>query len=51
MAKRTDFTTIGTEGGILPSDLLKRLREGDRDLPGLTPSDYHLVGHTHLTEV
>ena len=50
MAKRTDFTTIRTEGALLPPDLLKRLRDGDRDLPGLTPNDYHLVGHTRLTE-
>lgn len=50
MAKHTDFTTIDTEGGLLPSDLLKRLRDGDRDLPGLSPGDYHLVGHTRLTE-
>lgn len=36
------FPTLRTEGGLLPADLLARVAEG-RDLPGLTPADYHLV--------
>lgn len=38
------FTTITTEGAILPADLLQRVAEGDRELPGLTPDAYHLSG-------
>jgi hypothetical protein len=38
------FTTIHTEGALLPSDLLQRLQENDRLIPGLTPETYHLSG-------
>ncbi len=38
------FTTIRTEGAILPRDLLARIAAGDKDLGGLTPDDYHLSG-------
>lgn len=38
------FITVQTEGGILPADLLQRIVEGDRDLGGLRPEDYHLSG-------
>jgi hypothetical protein len=34
---RTTFTTIRTEGAILPADLLPRMAEGDASLGGLTP--------------
>jgi hypothetical protein len=37
------FTTIRTEGTILPADLLQRIAEG-KEIDGLTPSDYHLSG-------
>jgi len=43
------FTTIRTEGAILPVDLLQRVAEGDADLDGLKPEDYHLVGGEKLT--
>jgi len=36
------FTTIKTEGALLPAELLKRLADGDRQLEGLTPESYHL---------
>ena len=36
---RTSFTTIHTEGAILPADLLQRIANGDRDLDGLTRVD------------
>ena len=39
---RETFTTIRTEGSILPVDLLQRISEGGID--GLEPSDYHLSG-------
>ncbi|MCP4701673.1 MAG: type II DNA modification enzyme, partial [Gammaproteobacteria bacterium] len=38
------FTTIRTEGALLPSDLLRRIADGDKSAPGLSPSDYHLSG-------
>ena len=50
MARQADFTTIRTEGALLPPDLLRRLRDNDKDLPGLGPDDYHLVGHTRVSE-
>ncbi len=40
------FTTIRTEGGLLPPDLLRRIVAGDRELPGLEPAAYHLSGET-----
>lgn len=42
--RRDGFTTIRTEGAILPRDLLARVAAGDKDLGGLTPDDYHLSG-------
>ncbi len=38
------FTTIRTEGAILPRDLLARIAAGDKELGGLSPDDYHLSG-------
>lgn len=38
------FTTIRTEGAILPSDLLQRIAEGGKDIPGLDETAYHLSG-------
>ena len=38
------FTTIRTEGAILPRDLLARIASGDKDLGGITPDAYHLSG-------
>jgi len=42
--RQDGFTTIRTEGAILPRDLLARVAAGDKDLGGLTPDDYHLSG-------
>jgi hypothetical protein len=47
---RDIFTTIRTEGAILPSDLLQRIADGDRNLGGLTPGDYHLQNGEKLNE-
>jgi len=47
-AHRSAFTAVRTEGGILPADLLERLAAGDKDLPGLTPEDYHLGPNERL---
>ena len=43
------FTTVRTEGGLLPPDILRRVVDLDRSLGGLTPEDYHLSGE-RLTE-
>jgi hypothetical protein len=47
---RNPFTTVTTAGLLLPVDLLTRIVEGDPDLPGLTPKDYHLHGGERLNE-
>lgn len=44
------FTTIRSEGAMLPTDLLSRVVEGDKDLDGLTPADYHLLPDEKLNE-
>lgn len=38
------FTTIRTEGALLPPDLLRRISDGGTGLDGLRPADYHLSG-------
>jgi hypothetical protein len=44
MASRNNiFTTIRTEGALLPADLLQRISEG-ANLDGLTPESYHRPG-------
>src|SRR5574341_627085 len=47
---RSTFTSIHTEGSLLPVDLLQRVLSGDKDLGGLTPPDYHLPGNEKLNE-
>ena len=44
------FTTIRTEGSILPPDLLQRIAAGDHGLDGLAPEDYHLAKGERLNE-
>ena len=46
---RINFTTVKTEGAILPADLLQRVADG-RDLDGLRPADYHLAPNERLNE-
>jgi len=36
------FTTVRSEGAILPVDLLQRVAQDDSSLTGLTPDAYHL---------
>ncbi|MHB9072058.1 MAG: Eco57I restriction-modification methylase domain-containing protein [Desulfobaccales bacterium] len=50
--KRTlnTFQTVKTEGAIIPVDLLRRILDGDRDIPGLRPEDYHLAKSERLNE-
>jgi hypothetical protein len=44
------FTTIRTEGAILPADLLQRVVDGDKALDGLSPTSYHLLEGEKLNE-
>ena len=44
------FTTVRSEGGLLPPELLQRVVDGDRALPGLAPGDYHLGPSERLNE-
>ena len=48
---RAHFSTLRTEGAILPPDLLERIQEGDPDVGGLAPTDYHLLPGERLNEV
>lgn len=48
--QRDIFTTIHTEGSILPADLLQRIGDGDTSLDGLRPEDYHLPKGEKLNE-
>ena len=47
---RNPFTTIRTEGALLPVDLLQRIVAGDSALGGLDPESYHLPGSEKLNE-
>ena len=47
---REVFTSIQSEGAILPPDLLQRIFSGDTDLDGLKPKDYHLAEGEKLNE-
>ncbi|GAP13247.1 type I restriction-modification system methyltransferase subunit [Longilinea arvoryzae] len=44
------FTTIHTEGALLPIDLLQRIVAGDSTLGGLDAESYHLPGSEKLNE-
>lgn len=52
MSRRREnvFSTVRTEGGLLPPDLLIRVVEGDADLKGLFPRAYHLAAGERLNE-
>ncbi|MFQ5401576.1 MAG: Eco57I restriction-modification methylase domain-containing protein, partial [Anaerolineae bacterium] len=45
---RSNFTTVKTEGAILPPDLLQRIADGKME--GLKPADYHLSPDERLNE-
>jgi hypothetical protein len=44
------FTTVRSEGSILPTDLLQRIVDNDKELKGLTPAAYHLLEGEKLNE-
>ena len=44
------FTTIHTEGALLPTDLLQRVLVVDPELDGLSAADYHLPAGEKLNE-
>jgi len=44
------FTTIRSEGALLPPDFLRQIAEGRDKIPGLTPEAYHLPGTERLNE-
>jgi len=48
--KRDLFTTIRSEGALLPPDFLMRIAEADKDVPGLDPQTYHLSERETLSE-
>jgi hypothetical protein len=39
---RSDFTTVRVVGGLLPTDVLGRVLAGNKDLGGLSSTDFHL---------
>jgi len=44
------FTTVRSEGGLLPPELLQRVVDADRALAGMAPGDYHLGPSERLNE-
>jgi hypothetical protein len=44
MSAATAFSTMRTEGSILPPDILSRIAAADQELGGLTEGAYHLIG-------
>jgi hypothetical protein len=51
MSTPAQFTTITTEGGLLPSDLIARLVNDTRSLPGTRDEDYRLTPGRQLREI
>ncbi|MBF0217745.1 MAG: N-6 DNA methylase, partial [Candidatus Omnitrophica bacterium] len=50
MRKQMEFETIYSEGGLLPTDLLRRIVDIKGSLPGTRPEDYGLPQGDHITE-
>jgi hypothetical protein len=48
--RRDIFTSVRSEGGLLPPDFLRQVAEGRKGVPGLTPEAYHLAGSEKLNE-
>lgn len=50
MPRRDVFTTIHSEGALLPPDFLQNLVAPKATVDGLAPADYHLAGTEKLNE-
>ena len=49
---RDSFTTVRTEGGLLPPDIMHRILDPrDKDVPGKSPDSYHLAQSERINEV
>ena len=46
----SSLSTVRTEGGLLPADILAKILAGDGRIPGTTPEDYHLPKGEKLNE-
>jgi hypothetical protein len=46
----SNLSTIRTEGGLLPADILAKILAGDGGLPGTSAEDYHLPKGEKLNE-
>lgn len=44
------FSTVRTEGHLLPADILAKIVAADAQIPGLLPTDYHLPKGEKLNE-
>ena len=51
MPTPAQFTTVTTEGGLLPSDLISRLVNDTRSLPGTREEDYWITPGRQLREI
>ena len=51
MKRKDVFSAIRSEGGLLTSDLLQRIADGDPKLGGIRPQDYHLAPNERINEV
>ena len=50
MSVNDEFTTVRSEGRLLPPDLLHRIASGDQELEGLAAKDYGLPASNRLGE-
>jgi hypothetical protein len=50
MRRSLKFSTVRTEGGLLPTDLLARVVEADTSLPGVGAEAYHLGPGERINE-
>lgn len=46
----SSFSTVRTEGGLLPADILAKILAGDPAIPGTSPEAYHLPKGEKLNE-
>ena len=50
MRRAGSFASVTTVGGLLPPDLLERIRRGDPDLAGTKEESYHLDANVRIGE-